>query len=232
MTYVLSDIHGDYHRYGQMLELIGFSDDDELYVLGDVIDRGEEPLRVLEDMSMRPNVYPILGNHELMAVWVLRRLCVEVTDDNYASQVDEKLLEALSLWRLDGGQTTLDAFLRLDMEGRETILEYLEEFSPYEEISVAGKRFVLVHGGIPFEQRHIPLERQDIRELVTVRPDYEKRYFDDRYLVTGHTPTYLIPGAQEGLILTWNGHIAVDCGAGAGIALGCIRLEDFEEFYV
>ena len=95
MTYVLSDIHGDYRRYRQMLELIGFSEDDELYVLGDVLDRGEEPLRVLEDMSMRLNVYPILGNHELMAVWVLRRLCVEVTDDNYASQVDEKLLEAL-----------------------------------------------------------------------------------------------------------------------------------------
>lgn len=232
MTYVLSDIHGDYRRYMQMLDLIGFSDDDELYVLGDVLDRGEEPLRVLMDMSMRPNVYPILGNHELMAAWVLRRLCVEVTDDNYASQIDETLLEALSLWRLDGAQTTLDEFQRLNAEEREAVLDYLDEFSPYEEITVGGKRFVLVHGGIPYERRHVPLDKQDIRELVTVRPDYEKRYFDDRYLVTGHTPTHLIPGAREGLILTDNGHIAVDCGAGAGIALGCIRLDDFEEFYV
>jgi len=232
VTYVMSDIHGDYQRYQKMLDLIGFSDTDELYVLGDVLDRGEEPIRVLEDMSMRPNVFPILGNHELMAAWVLRRLCVEVTEDNYAGQIDEKLLEALSLWRMDGGQTTLDAFQRLSMDDREAVLAYLEEFSPYEELTVGKNRFLLVHGGIAWDKRHVPMEAQDIRELVTVRPDYEKRYFDDRYLVTGHTPTHLIPGAQEGLILTYNGHIAVDCGAGAGIALGCIRLDDFEEFYV
>ena len=116
MTYVMSDIHGDYRRYMQMLEQIGFSDDDELYVLGDVIDRGEEPIRVLTDMSMRPNVWPILGNHELMAAWILRRLCVEVTDDNYAGQIDAKLLSALSLWRLDGGDTTLAGFEKLDAD--------------------------------------------------------------------------------------------------------------------
>ncbi|MBE6931295.1 MAG: fructose-bisphosphatase class III [Ruminococcaceae bacterium] len=232
MTYVMSDIHGDYRRYLQMLELIGFSDEDELYVLGDVIDRGEEPLKVLLDMSMRPNVFPIMGNHELMAAWILRRLCVEVTEDNYAAQIDGELLEALSLWRLDGGDTTLAAFEKLEAEDREEILAYLEEFTPYEELTVGQNRFLLVHGGIAYDKRHIPMDEQDVRELVTVRPDYEKRYFDDRYLVTGHTPTVHIPGGTEGIILTSNGHIAVDCGAGAGIALGCIRLEDFEEFYV
>ena len=135
MTYVMSDIHGDYRRYLQMLELIGFSDEDELYVLGDVIDRGEEPLKVLLDMSMRPNVFPVMGNHELMAAWILRRLCVEVTEDNYAAQIDGELLEALSLWRLDGGDTTLAAFEKLDAEDREEILAYLEEFTPYEELT-------------------------------------------------------------------------------------------------
>ena len=40
MTYVMSDIHGEYEKYLKMLDLIGFRDEDELYVLGDVIDRG------------------------------------------------------------------------------------------------------------------------------------------------------------------------------------------------
>lgn len=43
MTYVASDIHGEYKKYIQMLNKINFSDSDILYVLGDVIDRGSEP---------------------------------------------------------------------------------------------------------------------------------------------------------------------------------------------
>lgn len=38
--YVMSDIHGEADRFHAMLEKIHFSDDDTLYILGDVIDRG------------------------------------------------------------------------------------------------------------------------------------------------------------------------------------------------
>lgn len=50
MTYVMSDIHGEYKKYLQMLELIRFSDEDELFVLGDVVDGsiGIPPLDILE----------------------------------------------------------------------------------------------------------------------------------------------------------------------------------------
>ena len=40
MLYVMSDIHGEYERYLAMLEQIAFSQDDTLFVLGDVVDRG------------------------------------------------------------------------------------------------------------------------------------------------------------------------------------------------
>ena len=72
MIYVMSDIHGEYEKYKAMLEKINFTDDDVLYVLGDVIDRGPEPVKILADMSMRHNVYPVFGNHELMALDVLK----------------------------------------------------------------------------------------------------------------------------------------------------------------
>lgn len=36
MVYCLSDIHGEFERFRRMLELIQFSGDDTLYVLGDV----------------------------------------------------------------------------------------------------------------------------------------------------------------------------------------------------
>ncbi len=47
MIYVMSDIHGEYDKYIKMLELINFSDEDELYILGDIVDRGKEPVKVL-----------------------------------------------------------------------------------------------------------------------------------------------------------------------------------------
>ena len=39
-TYVVSDLHGQYKLFKKGLKEIGFSEDDMLYVIGDVIDRG------------------------------------------------------------------------------------------------------------------------------------------------------------------------------------------------
>ena len=63
-TYVVSDLHGDYEGYRRILKKIGFGEDDVLYVNGDVIDRGNESIKILRHMMMQPNILPILGNHE------------------------------------------------------------------------------------------------------------------------------------------------------------------------
>ena len=63
MHYVMSDLHGCYEEYLELLRKIRFSDEDVLYVLGDVIDRGPEPVTLLQDMMMRSNVIPLIGNH-------------------------------------------------------------------------------------------------------------------------------------------------------------------------
>ena len=64
MHYVMSDLHGCYEEYLELLRKIRFSDEDVLYVLGDVIDRGPETVTLLQDMMMRSNVIPLIGNHE------------------------------------------------------------------------------------------------------------------------------------------------------------------------
>ena len=47
MIYVLSDIHGRLDRFEKMLRMIDLRDDDTLYILGDVIDRGKDGIRIL-----------------------------------------------------------------------------------------------------------------------------------------------------------------------------------------
>ena len=90
MIYVMSDLHGCYEEYCKALELIDFSSEDTLYVLGDIVDRGKEPIKILQDMMMRDNVYPIIGNHDYMAMSVLRKLTVEITEDNYESHSPQR----------------------------------------------------------------------------------------------------------------------------------------------
>lgn len=232
MTYVMSDIHGQYDKYLAMLDKIDFCNDDTLYILGDVLDRGEQSVELLWDISLRSNVIPILGNHELIASTLLRKLCVEITEENAETQITKELLYSIAEWRENGGDPTLSGFRRLAQEDREVLLDYIDEFLPYETLTVGGNRFVLVHGGIPYETRRIPLDEQPLLTLVEHRPDYQMRYFNDAYLVTGHTPTLHIDNAYIGKIYRNHGHIAIDCGAGFGMPLGCIRLDDFHECYI
>mgnify|MGYP003293530442 CR=1 FL=1 len=97
MIYVMSDLHGEYGRYKQMLEKSAFSENDELYVLGDVVDRGPEPVRLLQDLASRDNVFLIMGNHEAMACHVLRKLNTEITAENAETHIDLQLMEAILL---------------------------------------------------------------------------------------------------------------------------------------
>ena len=60
----MSHIHGEYDKYIAMLEKIGFSDDDTMYILGDVIDRKPCGIDILMNIMQRPNVVMLLGNHE------------------------------------------------------------------------------------------------------------------------------------------------------------------------
>lgn len=56
MNYVISDIHGEYKKFIALLEKINFSEKDTLYVLGDVVDRSAEPIKVLQYMMIRQNI--------------------------------------------------------------------------------------------------------------------------------------------------------------------------------
>ena len=60
MRYCVSDIHGEYDLFIRLLERIGFSDDDEMYVCVDVIDKGEDSVRLAKLISSLENVRCII----------------------------------------------------------------------------------------------------------------------------------------------------------------------------
>lgn len=214
MIYVISDIHGCYREYKALLNKIQFSREDVLYVLGDIVDRGPEPIKVLKDMMVRPNVYPILGNHDFMALKVLKKLNVEVTKENAENHLSDKDIMNYLYWIKDGGKITADQFRLLNKVEKENILDYIQEFSLYEEVVCQQKKYILVHGGIHGFTEDKSLAEYDLKDFLFYRTDYTQRYYKDKntYVVTGHTPTFLIREDKQSLVYEANGHIAIDCG--------------------
>ncbi len=232
MTYVMSDIHGEYEKYIQMLELIGFSDDDELFVLGDVVDRGAEPIKVIQDMMMRANIYPIMGNHDLLALDVLRKLSVVITEDNYDSYLTKDIMSELAEWISEGGDTTFAQFRKLDTEQRFDVIDYLSGFSVCETIDIGEKSYIMTHAGLGNFRSDKRLSEYTDEELIFGRKDPDKQYFDNEniYLIWGHTPTRLISGKDE--IYKSCNNILIDCGVAFGGKLACLCLETMKEYYM
>ncbi len=231
MTYCMSDIHGCYNEFLKALELIDFKDDDTLFVIGDTVDRGPEPLTLLLDMMVRPNVYHICRNHDYIALYFMKKLSQEITEETYNTILTEKDMEDLLIWTEEGGNTTFEQFIKLSKDEREAVIGYMEDFSFYDEVTVKGKRFLMVHGGLEPFVKGKPIGEYSPDEMMFSRADYDKVYFDDVCTITGHTPTVFEAG-NNGRIIKRNNHIAIDCGCVGGYNLAVYCLDTDEEFYV
>lgn len=244
MFYVMAGARGDYEKYRRLLKKIRLKDDDTLYVLGNVINGGNEGMKILLDMMMCPNVYPVIGKSEYAALPCLKWLAENTSEDSFDSMNDKirgKMMELIA----NGGQQTIFSFRTLTDEQKEMVLDYLSDFSLYEEVRIKGKDYVLVSAGINNFDKDKELDDYDIRELISEGPDYSKVYYDNKILVTAHTPTRKIYEADDpfaeptpngepsryDMIYCANNHIAVNCGSDIGGRLAAVRLDDMEEFY-
>lgn len=234
MTYVCSDIHGRYDKYAALLAGLRLGSGDTLYVLGDVIDRGPHGVKVLMDMMGRPNVIPILGNHEFTAAVCLPWLLKEVTQESIAA-LDETHMGALGDWLVNGGEETLRELSRLRREERQAILDYILEMDLYAQVEAGGQSFLLVHAGLGGFSPDRALEDYALEDFLFARPDPDAVYPGGAYLVYGHTPTRLLfqeaGEAPQDRIFRRGRQIAVDCGCAFGGRLGAVCLESGEEFY-
>lgn len=223
MIYVMSDLHGCYEEFKQALELIQFSQEDTMYLLGDVIDRGPDSILLLQGLMMYDNIIPLIGNHEVMAMSLLPKLCTEITEDSYNTTIDEDDLISLDYWMQDGRKMTLDQFQRLDRWDMDMILDYLNEFRLIEEVCISNQNYVLMHAGVPDMLNRSDLSHLRIEDCVFQTTPY---WIQDSILVCGHTPT-------KSHLIEFDEHkISIDCGCVFGGALGILRLDDMKAFYV
>ena len=220
MTYVLSDVHGELDRWQAMLELIRFSEEDTLIVIGDVIDRGKQGIEILRDIMGRSNVQFLMGNHELMML------------DTFWSGND---YDAKRLWtRNGGGETYRTLVYKTPTEERLRMLRFIKESPTFLDIEVNGRGFHICHG--------MPSHDMITRLWDRPEPPPTEPPIPGKTVIVGHTSTYWLNPYVEGYdenapleIFYAPGLICIDCGCGSGYELrrlACLRLEDGKEFYV
>lgn len=211
--YVMSDVHGNFEAFKEMLKKINFSKEDHIILNGDIIDRGKDSYKMIQFVRSTPNAFMLLGNHELMMI-------------QYFTQGD-------ITWFSNGGVSTLRN-LECNHVDVDELVSWAKSLPAVLETEVNDQKFLIGHAN-PFSEweENIVWER--------LKPNYINKPsgYEDVIAIVGHTPTTVFqPSLNKAKII----HDAVanvffiDCGGGYpnddSSRLACIRLDDMKEFYV
>ncbi len=234
MIYVSSDLHGcsptDFLR---LLDLAGFSEDDFLFILGDVIDRGNWGAELLLWLTQQPNIQLILGNHEALML-----TCSFLFDEVSEESLNNLTIKEIGLvqnWIDNGGGPTLKGLRRLlksDPESVYGILDYLRDVPLYEDLQLNGQRFILVHAGLGNFNSKRQLSDYTPEELLLDRPSLFTNYDVDARVIFGHTPSIQLGEEYAGRAIHTSSWSCIDVGVARGYAPMLLRLDDMKEFYL
>ena len=225
MTYLISDIHGEYDLFIKLLKKINFSQNDKMVICGDIIDKGTDSIKLIKFIRKQRNIYCILGNHEYSFLKYYYGLMRE-SSDNY-DIVLEKLQEYFS-----NDKEILDWE---DVDWLETLPFYIEEDC-----------FICVHAGVPLDNLGNVLNLSCAKKELLVSDRYFKepkvKPITKKCIFFGHTPTSYV--SQTNKILKYKKEntlgesvkdfykIHLDIGVWIHGVLGCICLENLNEYYV
>ncbi|MCL2773394.1 MAG: metallophosphoesterase [Oscillospiraceae bacterium] len=250
MNYAMSDLHGCYDEFLQMLEVINFSSDDNLIIIGDVVDRGPVSVKLLQNVTARKNIRLLMGNHEWFMLGTIKRLPVDVTFDNFKEYIDEEIeltndnvneyLTEYSYrnWIYNGGGSTFNEYLSLSVPERTDLIKFLDSLFYYYELTVENQKYMLVHSVPAGFEKEKPMEDYEPFDLLFSRiekDEWNGNFYDDKIMIVGHTPTFFIDKKYAGKIYRKKRAINIDCGCvykDYGGKLGCLRLEDMKEYYI
>ena len=130
--YVTSDAHGHVHALDEALSKISLTSDDTLYVLGDMIDRGPDPVGVIKLVRSLPNARVLKGNHEQIMLDAI---------------IGQDPLDA-ETWDINGGWTTREQLNDMEFEAYEELVRWMAALPLYAVVETEERPYLLVHAGI------------------------------------------------------------------------------------
>ena len=173
--YAISDIHGHLKTFELLLDTINYNpEEDELYILGDMIDRGADSRGVMDKLmdlqADNRKVFCLKGNHEQMML-----LALEDSDN-------------MPFWLKHGGKETAQNFQNKEIAALDIpnkYIHFMENLPHFFDVD----DYILVHAGLNFRTKE-PLS--DIESMMWIRNWYDSidaDFVKEKYIIHGHTPT-------------------------------------------
>lgn len=225
MRYVMSDIHGEYGLFMRLMEKIGFCSGDELYVCGDMVDKGSQSIKLLKQLFSMPNAVCILGNHE----YAFLQYCNAVMRSS--PNAFEEAAEQLRSYFPSPDGKLLDGHT----------LKRLMALPAYYECA----DFICVHAGLPVSRTGevTPPQKANTVFMVNDRNFNSPKLLPDtaKCVFFGHTPTRYINNADKIIAYSRGGAVGgiadlikvhLDTGVYLSGVLGCFCVDNLREFYV
>lgn len=184
----ISDIHGDIDSLKEGLNKVKFCDDDYLFIIGDIYEKGDfkknlETLRYVMELSKKPNVYPMAGNCDE----VFRFILPEDQKDKflyYANVKGRSIINDIALelnYKLSM-EMNVKEFVDLVYENYYELYEFMDSL---DDVIFINDEIVLVHGGIDdidyISKYSLPLLKYD--------RFYEISKPQKKLMIVGHYPT-------------------------------------------
>jgi serine/threonine protein phosphatase 1 len=189
---IIGDVHGHYEGLNLLLEAIAPGNDDQVYFLGDLIDRGPDSAKVV-NLVQQHGYISLLGNHE--------QLMLDAFSNGQPASA------ALQAWLYSGGRATVNSY------GDSTcMLEHRDWFRTLPTYLDLGDIW-LVHAGV---NPKLPLNLQTQHDFCWIRDDFHSMtqpYFADKLIITGHTITFTLPKVLPGELAQGCGWLDIDTGA-------------------
>jgi len=187
--FAIADIHGHLKTFEALLARIGFTKADELFLLGDFIDRGPDSKGVIDCVEELKNsghtVHCLRGNHEQM-----------VLDAEYGN-------DSWRMWLRHGGKDTCISF---GTQGYWFVPDEYRKWMAALPLYLETEGYLFVHAGLDFSKTE-PLNDPD--GLLWARnwtDSLNRDWLGNRIIVHGHTP---VPRADIELNLAQAEHLPV-----------------------
>lgn len=249
MHYVMSDIHGCYYEFIQMLDKIGYDYNDKLYLLGDYIDRGAQSYEMVEwiKQNQHNNIVYLRGNHEEEFIANID-LLNQIDISKPLLDVCEELHKVSMYFDTYGTIRGLIKDNEFDLEKLNEWKQLFESMKYTQMVHIRGCKptYILVHAGYISSVEGLDYESREEFYLYA-RPDdaYNIGGHKGNIIVAGHTPTIIESELtyKDGKIFhLYNRnnrciYYNIDCGCVfrdkyPNAQLACLRLDDGEYFYV
>lgn len=228
-VFITADLHGcKFDEFLKLLDKAGYDKEkDILYVLGDVVDRGYDGIKILKWIIQEKNIVLLLGNHEEM---MLNCEFLYTKDLNNRKLPDELYGVEKTFYRMwlnNGGLPTLNSLRKCDQQDIEQIIHYIKNCPLYKIIEMNGKKYILSHSGGDPMKKHIDNTKHD---WLWSRPKMNENYIDNTFRVFGHTPVQLLEENNSGKPIINSSFIDLDGGASFGYFPIVLRLNDLKVF--